>query len=58
MIPETRPCEIPSVPEMATNKDLINYTLEVIAELKRCSQTIEMLRKWIEGVNSHAVDTQ
>ena len=43
---------------MVTNKDLINYTLEVIAELKRCSQTIEMLQKWIEGVNNHAVDTQ
>jgi hypothetical protein len=47
------------VPEkLETNKDLVEYTLEVIAEVKRCSNTIEMLRKWIEGVNRHGVGSE
>lgn len=59
MIPETPRCEIPPVPEkLETNKDLVEYTLEVIAEVKRCSNTIEMLRKWIEGVNKNGVGSE
>lgn len=58
-IPETPRCAIPPVPEkLETNKDLVEYTLEVIAEVKRCSNTIEMLRKWIEGVNRNGMGSE
>lgn len=44
--PKIEPCYIPPVPELATNADLLQYTLVVIGELRKCSEKVLLLRDW------------
>lgn len=43
---------------MITNRDLVTYAIELMGELQKCSLTIEMLRKWIEGVNGNGLGSK
>lgn len=41
--PVIEPCYIPPVPELATNRDLLQYTIALIGELRKCSEKVLLL---------------